>query len=121
MQNAYIERNNGSIRRELLDAYLFYNLAEVRAMSEQWRLDYNTERPHKSLGYLSPLKYAELKSNDAALSTPASGNHSQIAAQPVWIKRWMLKRKLYLKTLTDPGPKKGGAYRRIIYPQSKSN
>ncbi len=58
-QNAYIERKNGSIRRELLDAYLFNSLSEVRAMSEEWRLDYNTERPHKALGYLSPVKYAE--------------------------------------------------------------
>jgi putative transposase len=59
MQNAYIERKNGSIRRELLNTYLFYNLAEVRVMTEEWRYDYNHERPHKSLGYLSPVKYAE--------------------------------------------------------------
>jgi len=59
MQNAYIERKNGSLRRELLNAYLFYSLAEVRVMTEEWRIDYNTERPHKALGYLSPLKYAE--------------------------------------------------------------
>lgn len=58
-QNAYIERKNGSIRRELLNAYLFNSLSEVRGMSEEWRIDYNTERPHKSLGYLSPLRYAE--------------------------------------------------------------
>lgn len=83
MQNAYIERKNGSLRRELLDAYLFNSLAEVRAMSEEWRLDYNTERPHKYLGYLSPIKYAELKRREAALSTPASGNPLQIEAQPV--------------------------------------
>lgn len=83
MQNAFIERKNGSIRRELLNAYLFYSLAEVRAKSEEWRLDYNTERPHKSLGYLSPVKYAELKSSEAALSTPASGNPSKIEAQRV--------------------------------------
>ena len=83
MQNAYIERNNGSLRRELLDAYLFSNLAEVRALSHEWRIDYNTERPHKSLGYLSPLRYAELKKSNPALSTPASGNHSKIEAQPV--------------------------------------
>jgi putative transposase len=57
-QNAYIERKNGSIRRELLNAYLFYSLSEVRIMTEEWRFDYNTERPHKALGYLSPRKYA---------------------------------------------------------------
>jgi len=27
--------------------------------TEEWQLDYNTERPHKSLGYLSPVKYAQ--------------------------------------------------------------
>lgn len=59
MQNAYIERKNGSIRRELLNAYLFYSLQEVREMSEEWRIDYNEQRPHKSLGYLAPLRYAE--------------------------------------------------------------
>lgn len=83
MQNAYIERKNGSIRRELLNAYLFYSLAEVRTKSEGWRLDYNTERPHKSLGYQSPLKYAELKNSELALSTPASENHPKIEAQRV--------------------------------------
>lgn len=61
MQNAYIERKNGSIRRELLNAYVFYSLAEVRIMAEEWRHDYNHERPHKALGYLSPVRYAELR------------------------------------------------------------
>lgn len=83
MQNAYIERKNGSIRRELLNAYLFKSLAEVRILSEEWRIDYNTERPHKSLGYMAPLSYAEEQERKAALSTPASGNHSKIEAQPV--------------------------------------
>jgi putative transposase len=47
------------MRRGLLNVYLFYSLAEVRMMAEEWQLDYNTERPHKSLGYLSPVKFAE--------------------------------------------------------------
>jgi putative transposase len=83
MQNAFIERKNGSLRREVLDAYLFSSLSEVRMMSENWRSDYNTERPHKALGYLSPKMYAEKYTGDAALSTPASGNHLKIAAQRV--------------------------------------
>lgn len=54
MQNSYIVRKNGSIRRELLNAYLFNSLAEVRILREEWRMDYNSHRPHKLLGYLSP-------------------------------------------------------------------
>lgn len=83
MQNAYIERKNGSIRRELLNAYLFNSLAEVRVMSEEWRMDYNNERPHKSLGYLSPLKYADQNEGQAALSKPASETLKKIEAKPV--------------------------------------
>ena len=70
MQNGYIERKNGSMRRELLNAYLFNSLNEVRFLCEEWRKDYNTERPHKSLAYLSPTAYAHLweKSPEYALS-----------------------------------------------------
>lgn len=90
MQNAYIERKNGSIRRELLNAYLFYSLSEVRVMCEEWREDYNIERPHKSLGFLSPLRYHERwqsiltdTSREAGLSTPASEKLNQLEAQRV--------------------------------------
>lgn len=58
-QNAFIERKNGSIRRELLNAYMFRSIQELREKCEEWRIDYNTERPHKSLGYLSPIKFLE--------------------------------------------------------------
>lgn len=92
MQNAYIERKNGSIRRELLNAYLFRSLSEVRAMAEEWRMDYNNQRPHKALRYMTPVEYREICEQieqkrasifGAALSTPASGNPLPIEAQPV--------------------------------------
>jgi putative transposase len=94
MQNAYIERKNGSIRRELLNAYLFNTLAEVRELSEEWRIDYNTERPHKSLGYLSPFRYAEAQKSKAALSTPASETLNQIEAPPV-VGKAVRKQKIF--------------------------
>ena len=59
VQNAFIERNNGSIRRELLDAYHFFALQEVRMMAEEWRQDYNAERPHETLGNVPPLEYTQ--------------------------------------------------------------
>jgi putative transposase len=56
-QNAYIERFNRSFREEVLDAWVFTSLAEVRAISEDWRHRYNTERPHESLGNVPPLTF----------------------------------------------------------------
>lgn len=92
MQNAYIERKNGSIRRELLNAYLFSSLREARMMTEEWRIDYNNKRPHKALQYMTPIEYSELceqidkmRANifGVALSTPASENLLHIEAKPV--------------------------------------
>jgi putative transposase len=45
-QNAFVERFNGNIRRELLNAYIFRSLGEVRQMAEEWKHDYNHVRPH---------------------------------------------------------------------------
>jgi putative transposase len=53
-QNAYVERCNGNIRKELLSAYVFKSLDEVRKMTEDWRNDYNQNRPHAALNYRTP-------------------------------------------------------------------
>jgi putative transposase len=57
MQNGFVERNNGSLRKELLDAYLFYSLPEVRQMADEWQQDYNHHRPHESLGNIPPIEF----------------------------------------------------------------
>lgn len=61
MQNAYVERCNGSIRRELLNAYVFTSLREVREKAEQWRQDYNCSRPHQALGFVPPAEYPKIQ------------------------------------------------------------
>ena len=56
-QNAFIERFSRSYRTEVLDAYLFESLAEVRALTERWLVTYNQEPPHDSLGRVPPLTF----------------------------------------------------------------
>lgn len=57
-QNAFIESFNGKLRDELLNETLFTSLAQARVALEEWRRDYNTERPHSALGNLTPIAYA---------------------------------------------------------------
>ena len=53
-ENGYVESFNGKLRDELLNAEVFSTLLEARVLIEQWRLHYNTVRPHSSLGYRPP-------------------------------------------------------------------
>lgn len=57
MQNGFVERCNGNIRKELLNAFVFNNLNDVRQKAEEWRLDYNCSRPHQSLGFVPPVEF----------------------------------------------------------------
>ena len=53
-QNGCVESFNGTFRRECLDAELFARLREAKIVIEQWRWEYNTQRPHSSLKYRTP-------------------------------------------------------------------
>ncbi|WP_157727333.1 integrase core domain-containing protein [Chryseobacterium taklimakanense] len=68
-QNAYIERFSKTYRDQILDAYIFENLDEVRSVTAEFVRDYNYERPHDSLGGLSPVMWKNGQQPHANAST----------------------------------------------------
>lgn len=61
-ENGYCESFNGRMRDELLNGEIFYSLKEAQVIIEHWRREYNTIRPHSSLGYNPPAPLAVLPS-----------------------------------------------------------
>ena len=57
VQNAYIERFNRIFREDILDAYWFEDLEQLRILMHNWREDYNNRHPHKALNGLPPITY----------------------------------------------------------------
>lgn len=57
--NAYIESFNGSFRDECLNMHWFFSIEDARLKVDHWRRDYNSFRPHKNLGNLTPEMFAE--------------------------------------------------------------
>jgi len=57
MQNGFVERFNRTYRTEVLDLYIFKKLKEVQEITDSWVIEYNEERPHESLGNLTPKEY----------------------------------------------------------------
>jgi len=58
-QNAWIESFNGRFRDEFLNGWQFDSLREVQVLAEDWRIDYNTHRPHSAHGQLTPNEFAQ--------------------------------------------------------------
>jgi putative transposase len=67
MQNGFIERFNGSYRKEILDAYVFFELHEVRKLTEEWIEEYNTNRPHEALKNLTPIEWKKQLGNEKSV------------------------------------------------------
>ena len=72
-ENSYCESFNSKLRDEFLNGEIFYSLKEMRVLAERWRVYYNTERPHSSLGYRPPAP--------AAWQIEASRRHGKVESQ----------------------------------------
>ena len=58
-QNAWIESFNGRVRDEYLNGQIFETVLEARVLLEDWRIDYNCNRPHSAHGWRSPVEFVE--------------------------------------------------------------
>ena len=70
VENAYIESFNGRFRDECLNENWFLTLEHARGIIEKWRIDYNNERPHSSLGYLTPEEFIRQESEKFSTGMP---------------------------------------------------
>lgn len=77
-ENGHIESFHDKLRDECLNRELFGSLLEARVVIEQWRCEYNHQRPHSSLGYQTPEEYAALAAN---LLRSASSLPPQVAGE----------------------------------------
>ena len=75
-ENGYVESFNGKFRDELLNRELFLSLEEARHVIDCWRLDYNHQRRHSVLDYMTPAAFAaRCVQQEFATLTPAE--HSE--------------------------------------------
>lgn len=77
-ENGYIESFNSKLADELLAREIFYSLNEAKVLINRWRIEYNTVRPHSSLGYRPPAP------ETIAPWLPASATLRQPTKAPLW-------------------------------------
>lgn len=76
-QNPFIESFNGKFRDECLNEHWFVNIPHARVIVREWTKDYNTKRPHSSLGYMTPAEFAQAASPHGGLLMTYSADDQQ--------------------------------------------
>ena len=65
-QNAHVESFHGRLRDECLNVSWFWNLFDTRNKIAAWRVEYNSQRPHSVLRYLTPKEFARKAASPSA-------------------------------------------------------
>lgn len=67
VENAYIKNFKGKFRDECLNEHWFVSLRRAKSLIENWRFEYNTDRPHSVLGYLTPAQFVQAHGKEGLL------------------------------------------------------
>ena len=83
-QNAWIESFNGRLRDEFLNGQRFETLLEAKVLIEDWRIDYNMNRPHSAHGWLTPVEFVEAWLNQQQLCSHSEwiNNRGPLSVRP---------------------------------------
>jgi len=81
-ENGFAESFHGRFRDECLAVEVFDGISDARAISTAWKDDYNTQRPHSSLGYMTPAGYAAACAASASAKASAPAAHAGSLGQP---------------------------------------
>ena len=76
-QNGYAESFHSRVRDEFLAMEVFESLTAAQKLSRQWKEDYNENRPHSSLGYVTPAEFAA-RCAASAPATPTLQQHTDL-------------------------------------------
>ena len=76
-ENGYIESFHSRLRDELLNREQFFSVKEAKVLVENWRLEYNHERPHSSLEYKTPAAFAATCIASAS-ATPSPQQYTRV-------------------------------------------
>lgn len=82
-QNGVCESFNSKLRDEYLSQTELVNENDARLKARAWKYDFNEQRPHSSLGYLTPLEFARRCGASSPLAALAPPNHHNVMATPL--------------------------------------
>jgi transposase InsO family protein len=81
-ENGYAESFHGRLRDEFLAMEIFDGVRDARALTASWRDEYNTQRPHSSLGYQTPARFAAACAASASAKASAPAAHAGSLGHP---------------------------------------
>ena len=97
--NAFIESFNGRVRQECLNENWFLSLEDARQKVENWRQEYNNERPHSAPGQMAPARFARIKFIGAEAagctrkSNPRGGAKTGARSEPGFLTLQMARKR----------------------------